>query len=108
MGLWEAGGCVVEQVDCGVESSLAASIGFMVRLGRRGPDQLFEVVLGGGQDGPVVMGADAEDESFAVRVQQLQVAQCCGGLVGDGDVVGGLREGEASAPQIERRVLPVS
>ena len=71
------GGCVVERVECCVESLLAAPVGFMVGFGRDGPDQLVQVLLGGGQDSAVALGADAEDEPFAVGVQQVQIAQCC-------------------------------
>src|SRR4029450_5138542 len=94
------GGCVVERVECGIESLLAAPVGFMVGFGGHGPDQLVQVLVGGGQDGAGVLGADAEDESFAVGVEQLQIAQCCRDLVGDDDVAGGLGDGELSAAQI--------
>jgi hypothetical protein len=55
-----------------------------------------------------VLGADAEHESLALGVQQLQIAQRCRDLVRDDDVAGGLGDGEPSAAQIERRVLPVA
>src|SRR3954451_683283 len=68
------GGCVVERIECRVEPLLPAPVRFMIGFGRHGPDQLVQVLVGGGQDGAVVLGADAEDESFAVWVQQLQIA----------------------------------
>lgn len=61
------GGCVVERVECCIKSLLAAPVGFMVGFGRYGPDQFLQVLVGGGQDDAVVLGADAEDESFAVQ-----------------------------------------
>src|SRR5690349_14140222 len=54
------------------------------------------------------MAADAEDESFTVGVQELQIAQRCRDLVRDDDLVGRLGDGELSAAQVEERVLPVA
>src|SRR5437763_12578560 len=72
IGSSAAGGGVVERVECGVESLLAAPVGFVVGFGGHESDQLLQVVDGGGQDGAGVLGADAEHESFAVGVEQLQ------------------------------------
>jgi hypothetical protein len=49
-----------------------------------------------------------QHQSFAVGVQQPQLAKRCGDLVGDDDLVDGLGEGDLSAAQIERGVRPVA
>lgn len=49
-----------------------------------------------------MVGADPEDESFAVGVEQLQIAQCGRDMVGDDDLVAGFGDGELPAAQIER------
>ena len=76
--------------------------------GRHEPDQLVQVVVGGCEDGVVVVSADSEHESFAVGVQQLQSAQRCCYHIRDDDLADGLGEGELPTAQIERRVLPVT
>ena len=80
----------------------------MIGFGRHGPDQILQVVVGGGQYGVVVVGSDTEDESFAAGVQQVQIAKRCGDLVSDDDLVEGFGDGEGSAAQVEWRVLPVA
>jgi hypothetical protein len=40
----------------------------MVGLGGHDPDQLLELLVGGGEDGTVVVGADREHQSLAVDV----------------------------------------
>ena len=70
----------VERVEGDVESLLAAPVGFMVGFGSDEPDQFLEVLVGGSEDGTVVVGVDREHQSFAVGVEQPQVAQCRGDL----------------------------
>ena len=71
----------VERAECGVESLLTAPVGLMVCLGCHGPDQLVEVVVGGSEDGAVVVGADPEYHSLAVGVEKPQLAQRRGHLI---------------------------
>jgi hypothetical protein len=65
----------------------------VVGLARDEPDQFLQIVVGHGQHGDVgviVIGADPKYQSFAVEVEQPQIAQCRGDLVVEGDRVGGL------------------
>ena len=59
-----------------------------------------QTVVGGRQDGAVVVGADPEHKSFAVAIEQPQLAQCCGYVFGDDDLVDGVGESEPSVAQI--------
>src|SRR5215213_9559076 len=49
------GGCGGERLEGCVEALLAAPVGFMIGLGGYGRDQLVQVLVGGGQDGAVVL-----------------------------------------------------
>jgi S-formylglutathione hydrolase FrmB len=73
----------------------------MVCLGCHGPDQLVEVVVGGSEDGAVVVGSDGEYHSLAVGVEKLQLAQRRGDLGADDNLVDGIGEGQPLAAQIE-------
>ena len=53
-------GCGGECFECDVESLLATPVGLMVGFGGHGPDQLVQVVVGGGEDGAIVVGADLD------------------------------------------------
>jgi hypothetical protein len=60
-----------------------------------------------------VMGAGPEDESFAVGVEQLQIAKRCRDLVRDNDVVGGLddrscRRRRSNGESSQLLITPVS
>jgi hypothetical protein len=68
-------GSVVEGVEGGVESPTAPGVGFVVGLGGHVADELLQPVGGGGQERAVAVGSDAEDEPFAVGVEQLQLSQ---------------------------------
>jgi AcrR family transcriptional regulator len=104
----KSAGCGVERLECGVEPLLAAPVELMIGLGRHEPDQLVQVIVSGSEDSAVVVGADPEHQSFAVGVQQPQLAQRRGHLVTDDDLADSTRYGEPSAPEIEQRVLPVA
>lgn len=54
------------------------------------------------------MGADPEHKSFAVAIEQPQLAQCCGYVFGDDDPVDGFGERRPPAAQIEGRVGPIA
>ena len=49
--------------------------------------------------GTVAVGADPEHQSFAVGVEQPQLAQCCGYILGDDDLVDGIGENELPLAQ---------
>jgi len=80
----------------------------MVCLGCHGPDQLVEVVVGGSEDGAVVVGSDGEYHSLAVGVEKLQLAQRRGDLGADDNLVDGIGEGQPLAAQIEELFFPVA
>lgn len=61
-------GCGVERVECDVEALLATPVRFMVGFGRHKPNQLVQVLVGGSEDGAVVVGPDPEHQPFAVSV----------------------------------------
>jgi hypothetical protein len=97
---------VGERVECDIEALLAAPVGLVVGFGRHEPEQLIQVVVGDGQDDPMVVGPHREHPTFAVGVQQQQLAQRSSDLVGDDNFVDRTGESERSAAQIAGRLGP--
>ena len=87
---------------------LATPVGLVVGFGRDEPNQLVQFLIGGCEDGAVAVGAHAEHQPSTVDIQQPQLAQRRGQLVGDDDLGDGAGQGELPAAQVIRRVLPVA
>src|SRR4051812_34038124 len=81
----------------GVELSLAAPVGFVVGVGGQGIDQIVEFGVGQYEVKLVVEGADRENCSLTVVVEERQGSQERSGLGVDDDVAVRLSRGQLLA-----------
>lgn len=92
----------------GVELALAAPVGFVVGLGGECVDQFVEFGLSYREVKLVVVGADREDCSLAVIVEECQGSQDHCGVGVDDDVVERLGRGQPVSALVVDRSRPVA
>ena len=80
----------------------------MVGLRGHQPDQLVQFVVGCREDDALAVGADGENDAFAVGVLKAQVPQHRGHLISGGDHVARAGTGQRSVAQVVGRVAPVT